>query len=96
MREALPLALAALGLGVALVLLAAPARPDDPDLVEPWVRRLDLDASGCVDADEAASTGSTPAVFAALDANDDGCLGPAELEVLLTHVDPRAFEAPAR
>ncbi len=92
---AVPVVIAVLALVASAVTLALPPQPRDPDLVAPWLSRLDLDADGCIDRREFSAQAVEADDFALFDADADGCLGAVELEVLLTRIDPKWVEIPA-
>lgn len=90
-----PLLVGFTGLAVALAVLWMPLPVDDPELVRPWMHRLDLDHDGCISAAEAHQMDDEPELFDVLDHDHSGCLEPVEVETLLLHVDPKRFEAAA-
>ena len=94
MRANFLFAMAAIGLGGALLRLCIAPGPAHPGLVAPWMHRLDTSGDGRIDALEYARGARHPQDFELFDADHDGRLSPAELEVLLFRVDPAWSEAP--
>lgn len=82
---------ALVGLLASLAWLLAPPRPAHPDLVQPFLVRMDADGDGQIGADEYARIGSPSIPLATLDADGDGVLGAWEVDAFLTYVDPTVF-----
>lgn len=94
MRAALLFALAGLALIGAFALRLAPRQPDNAALIEPWMRRLDADGDGLIQPAEFSRGARHPNDFGLFDLDQSNTLDLAELELLLTVVNPAWAEVP--
>ncbi|MFZ5481722.1 MAG: hypothetical protein ACOZNI_33475 [Myxococcota bacterium] len=83
-------AVAACGVGVAT--LAAPARPDDPEVAALLLARIDADADGEVSPAEYARASDEVVAFEVADVDRSGALEARECELLLVYVSPLALQ----
>ena len=94
MRANLLFALGGLALIGALALRLAPRQPENAALIEPWMRRLDVDGDGLLQRAEFSRGARHPNDFGLFDLDQSNALELAELELLLTVVNPAWAEVP--